>query len=153
LSYQIDSVIIVAGIDSMARIFKIVNPGKVIDFGLPCFAAIGIGQSHAESQLMLAGFDKQWSAADTIFLVYSAKTRAEAAAGVGSATDVAIIGQAGIHQATQEEVEKLRKIFDDKEKRDSKSWKDAYANVGKYLDDLRSKSAKPESEQKAPPET
>jgi hypothetical protein len=40
---------------------------------------------------MLAGFEKRWSVEKTLLLTYSAKTLAEAAAGVGKQTDMVII--------------------------------------------------------------
>src|SRR6185312_864556 len=45
------------------------------------FAAIGIGKSHAESQIMLAGHSPMRSLSDSALLVYTAKKRAEVAPG------------------------------------------------------------------------
>jgi len=58
------------------------------------FAAIGIGQSHAESQFMFAGHTRAKPFPETVLLTYSAKKRAEVAPGVGSDTDMFAIGAA-----------------------------------------------------------
>jgi hypothetical protein len=56
------------------------------------FAAIGIGKFHAESQFMFSGHWSARSFDDTLLLSYAAKKRAEAAPGVGKATDIVLIG-------------------------------------------------------------
>jgi hypothetical protein len=56
------------------------------------FAAIGVGKSHAESQLMFSGHSPWKSFEETLLVTYLAKKRAEVAPGVGKKTDVVIIG-------------------------------------------------------------
>jgi hypothetical protein len=112
---------------------KIVDPGEAVNFRIPCFTDIGIGQSHAESQLMLAQFDKQWEIAETLFLIFSAKVRAEAAAGVGDKTDITIISHGGYVQANQQELDQLRRIFDEKERRDTRARRQAYTRTSAFL--------------------
>ena len=50
---------------------------------------------------------------ETVFRVYASKRRAEAAPGVGLDTDMAVISAAGIHGLTDEELEQLRKIYEE----------------------------------------
>jgi len=83
---------IIAGVDETGgHIYKIHDPGLATCFDTPFFAAIGIGENHAISQFMLAKFEKRWSVEKTIYLTYSAKTLAEATAGVGKQTDMVLI--------------------------------------------------------------
>lgn len=57
------------------------------------FAAIGIGGWHASSQLMFAGHTRKNTLAGTLYLIYTAKRRAEVAPGVGAATDMFTVGK------------------------------------------------------------
>ena len=58
------------------------------------FASIGAGHLHADSEMMRAAHTWASDSADTMVLVHSAKKRAEAAPGVGSLTDMFVIGPA-----------------------------------------------------------
>jgi hypothetical protein len=69
----------------------------VDDRGITCqdwvgFAAVGGGAWHANSQLMFAGHVNPRDFPEVLMSVYSAKTRAEVAPGVGEATDMIVIG-------------------------------------------------------------
>jgi hypothetical protein len=92
LTAAIASDAIITGIDSTgAHIFRIHDPGVATCLDTAFFGAIGIGEPHASSQFMLAKFDKKWPVEKTMFLTYSAKTLAEAAAGVGKQTDMVVV--------------------------------------------------------------
>lgn len=56
------------------------------------FAAIGIGDWHAQSQFMFAKYTRGRPLAEALFLAYSAKKHAEVAPGVGKETDMFSIG-------------------------------------------------------------
>lgn len=56
------------------------------------FAAIGAGMWHASSQFMFAGHSSSADFPTTLLLAYTAKRRAEVAPGVGTSTDMHIIG-------------------------------------------------------------
>ncbi len=51
------------------------------------FAAIGIGATHAYSQFTLANYDRRWPLGRALFLLYSARRRAQVAPGVGEDAD------------------------------------------------------------------
>lgn len=57
------------------------------------FCAIGSGSAQFEAAFMAAGYDSTWAVSDALLLLYSAKKQAEAAVGVGEATDVFFIAQ------------------------------------------------------------
>jgi hypothetical protein len=134
LTHQINSEAIIAWIDvTGGHIYKVIDPGLSVCFDIRFFAASGIGRPHAESQFMLAGFEKQWSLAKTIFLVYTAKTRAEATAGVGKQTDLMIIGPWGIYSLTPEELELLGVLLKNKNEKEEKTLNEAYESIEKYM--------------------
>jgi hypothetical protein len=56
------------------------------------FAAAGVGARHASSQFMLARHSIKKTLAETVRLAYFAKKRSEVAPGVGTLTDMCLIG-------------------------------------------------------------
>lgn len=92
LNHRLHAEAIIAGIDHTgAHLYKIIDPGVAVSFDTPCFAAIGTGRPHAESYFMVSGFNKNFTVAQTVYAVFSAKMKAEIAAGVGSKTDLMVI--------------------------------------------------------------
>ncbi|HWY31906.1 MAG TPA: hypothetical protein VNX46_14190, partial [Candidatus Acidoferrum sp.] len=67
-----------------AHIYVVDNSFDVICHDVVGFASIGAGYWHADSQFMFAEHNPFNSFAETLFLTYSAKKRAEVAPGVGS---------------------------------------------------------------------
>jgi hypothetical protein len=137
---------IIAGIDATgAHIFKIHDPGIATCFDTPFFAAIGIGEGHASSQFMLAKFEKRWSLEKTLFLTYSAKTLAEAAAGVGKQTDVVIIRPATpepIYALTKDDLDALDGLLKTTTAKDEAARQEAYDFIAKYIEESRKKAEK-----------
>ena len=121
LNHRLRSEAIIAGVDHTgAHIFKIIDPGVAVSFDTPCFAAIGTGRPHAESHFMTSGFNKRFSLAQTVYAVFSAKMKAEIAAGVGSKTDLMVLRggmtnpsiTGGAFPAKFDEIQKLKDLFD-----------------------------------------
>jgi hypothetical protein len=146
LNEAVASEAIVAGIDPTgAHIFKIHDPGIATCFDTPFFAASGIGESHASSQFMLAKFDKRWPIEKTLFLTYSAKTLAEAAAGVGKQTDMVIIrpgvGAAQpIYALTKDDLDALDGLLKSTTAKDETAREEAYDFIRKYIEESRKKN-------------
>lgn len=87
-----DVATIIAGSDGAGpHLFVIDQPGKYSMHDRIGFASVGIGQRHAESQFMFAGYTPDWKFPDALYLTYVAKKRAEVAPGVGRFTDMAVI--------------------------------------------------------------
>lgn len=100
--------------DSGAHIYSVQNPGKPeLLHDVIGYAAIGSGAIHAIQSMI--GFNHTANADyhESVFRVYASKRRAEAAPGVGLDTDMAVISAAGIHWLTDEELEQLRKIYEE----------------------------------------
>jgi len=83
---------IFAGIDPAGPHVYVVRGANVACQDSTGFAAIGIGDWHAESSLMFQSYYPSFAAADSIMAVYTAKKRAEVAPGVGTQTDMFMIG-------------------------------------------------------------
>ena len=91
----------------------VVNNGKVEcadDIG---FAAIGNGDWHANSQLMLGGHNREASLAQTMFLIYSAKKLAEVVEGIGIETDMFTVRSDMVHiyHGDDFRIERLDEIY------------------------------------------
>jgi 20S proteasome alpha/beta subunit len=111
-AHAIDSTAIIAGLDHMgAHVFRVRDPGVAESFAIPYFACAGSGKDIAETQFMVAQYDKQWSLAKALWLTYSAKARAQVAGGVGPKTDLIMIAAGKIEYATEEQVDGLFALF------------------------------------------
>lgn len=87
--YDLEAATIITGMDAKgAHIYTVRDPGRATCQDGIGFAAIGIGRSHAESQFMFSKYSRFVTFPRALLLTYSAKKRAEAAPGVGSATDL-----------------------------------------------------------------
>jgi 20S proteasome alpha/beta subunit len=112
-SLQLETLVV--GVDASGpHIFHIKN-GRVSCQDHIGFASIGIGEYHANSQLMLSGFSHKCDVAEASFLIYTAKKRAEVAPGVGPATDMVVIGpELGFSALMPSELlDPLEKIYND----------------------------------------
>jgi hypothetical protein len=106
------------------------------------FAAIGIGTSHAESQLMYEGHSSAENFVDTILVTYLAKKRAEIAPGVGKATDMFIIGPGvGSHTTVGDHVlAELLAIHDEHQKEVREARDTATKRMHKFDEELTKKA-------------
>ncbi len=105
--------VIIAGVDDAGgHLYYVGNPGGTAhELGQVGFHAIGSGGIHALQSLIGSAHCGSHSVADTIFAVYSAKRRAEAAPGVGKDTDVAIIGPHGYRQLSTKDMSILSELY------------------------------------------
>lgn len=112
-SYQIDVEALVVGHDEIgAHIYVVDYRGQIYcqnDIG---FAAIGIGYQQAKSQFMLAGYANYWAYFNVLTLTHWAKRSAEIIAGVGSHTDMHIIGRLGLSQYDDRLVAEMDKQYE-----------------------------------------
>jgi hypothetical protein len=102
------------------------------------FSAIGSGARHAESQFMLARHAWNRELPETLLLTYSAKKDAEIAPGVGTETDMFMIGP-GLGQSStiiENAVQKLESEYRKLRAKTKKAQTDAMAEVKKYVNAL-----------------
>jgi hypothetical protein len=106
---------LLAGVDdSGAHIYSVQNPGRPENLhDVIGYAAIGSGAIHAVQSMIGFGHAADAEYHETVFRAYASKRRAEAAPGVGHDTDMAVIGESGIHWLSGDELEQLRKIYEE----------------------------------------
>jgi 20S proteasome alpha/beta subunit len=143
LNAAIASDAIITGIDSTgAHIFRIHDPGVATCLDTAFFGAIGIGEPHASSQFMLAKFEKRWPVEKTLYLTYSAKTLAEAAAGVGKQTDMCIIRPGHpIYPLTKDDLAELDSLLTTASEKSEAARQEAYTKIRVYIEESAKKAA------------
>ncbi len=119
MQFDLGVEILIGGIDPTGtHIHSVHNPGRTdLQHDMIGYAAIGSGAIHALQAMI--GFRHTDGAAlkETVYRVYAAKRRSEAAPGVGSGTDMAIISRAGVKLLVNEQIEALAQMFVDVESR------------------------------------
>jgi hypothetical protein len=104
--------VLLAGVDRAgAHIFAIEDPGTTSCFDRLGYHAIGSGHRHALLTLVGQNQHKSTGINRTVFNVYAAKRAAEAAPGVGTATEMRIITESGILQVEQATLALLAPIY------------------------------------------
>ncbi len=109
--------ILVGGIDpSGAHIHSVHNPGRMdLQHDMIGYAAIGSGAIHALQAMIGFRHTNADTLKETVYRVYAAKRRSEAAPGVGAGTDMAIISQSGVQLLIGDQIEVLAQMFADVE--------------------------------------
>lgn len=108
------------------------------------FAAIGMGRDHANSLFMFSRHTRFKPAPQTMFLVFSAKKRAEVAPGVGKeGTDMFAVGPAlGTYSAIPDEmITSFDKIYKENQKQIEKLGQKADKQVLAYMEKLAAEQA------------
>ncbi len=143
LNASITSDAIITGVDQTGgHIYRIHDPGVATCLDTAFFGAIGIGEPHASSQFMLAKFEKRWPVEKTLFLTYSAKTLAEAAAGVGKQTDMCVIRPGhSIYALTKEDLDKLDSLLSAATQKSEAARQEAYTSIREYIEESTRKEA------------
>jgi 20S proteasome alpha/beta subunit len=133
--YSLEAESIIAGIDSSgAHLYVVKSPGDVICLDAVGFAAVGYGRWHAESQFMFAEYVPGWSLSSALFLLYSAKRRAEVAPSVGLDTDLALItAQEGYVSVSAQVTERLREVYEEAQRAEEAADEVARGKVEEFL--------------------
>lgn len=135
--FSIDADAIVVGLDQRgAQIFRIAPPGIVYFCGTECFATIGTGADHADTQFMIAEYRNSWTPDRALLLAYSAKRQAEMGEGVGDRTDMFYISPQGIHVLTKEEIQELEKIHQSRKRSERRAERAASKKILAYIEKL-----------------
>lgn len=139
---------IFAGIDTSGAHLYVVRNGNVSCEDRIGFAAIGVGSWHAESLFMAAGHTRAATTSRALYLTFAAKKRAEIAPGVGSETDMFLIGpQLGSYVTVAESViQDLGKFFKDSVAKRKKIDANVDKKVKTYVDGLAAARATPVQE-------
>jgi hypothetical protein len=89
---------------------------------------------------MLERFDKTWPFPNALFLAFSAKARAETAAGVGNETDITIIRPGGAYQANKTDLDAFRTIFSERRAHDKIANDESHQKVQVYIQKAEAKA-------------
>lgn len=107
--------VIVAGVDDAGgHLFAVANPGGTFhNLRQIGFHAIGSGALHAVQSMIGFGHTGNRAIPETLFAVYAAKRRAEAAPGVGRDTDMSVVTTNGTVSLTREDLDKLGRLYEE----------------------------------------
>lgn len=136
---ELDAETIICGVDaSGVHIFTIEDPGQVNVYSGIGFAAIGMGQNHAESEFMFSKYTFDESLATALLLTYTAKKRAETAPGVGVETDMFIIGPYpwGLSQITVELMSPLHQLYNEAVEKEKSARKEVLGKIEQQVEAL-----------------
>ena len=139
------SSVIFAGIDKTGPHLFVVNDGDVTCQDAVGFAAIGAGWYHASSHLMFSRYARNQSLPRALILTYTSKKRAEVAPGVGSETDMFMIGPAlGSYILIKDEIVKdLQKMYQDSVKSHARADIKAERKANEYVEQINRGAAVP----------
>lgn len=133
---------IVAGLDSstgetVAHLWVVKNE-EAACYDNVGFAAIGAGEWHAKSQLMFAGHTRYRPLPETLLLTFTAKKRAEVAPGVGTETDMFIVGPRpdSISRIDSDVLENLERIYYDSRRKEQRIVRNAEERMNKYVQQI-----------------
>lgn len=116
------------------------------------FAAIGVGQAHANSQMMAFNHTYRHSLADTLRAVFFSKKRAEIAPGVGPNTDmIVVIGTGGLSMLADNVQEELEKRYAEEKRRQAKIANTTREKIGNFVQAILDKPSTTEQSQLAAP--
>ncbi len=123
--------LLIAGVDDTgSHLFSINNPGGIVnDFQQIGYHAIGSGTIHALQSMIGFGHMSGRALHETVFNVYASKKRAEAAPGVGTDTDMAIISHNGVQWLTKSDLNELERLFNEYQRPLSKEMKDEVSKM------------------------
>lgn len=140
---------LLAGVDSKgAHIYSIHNPGVSNCYDTLGFHAIGIGQMYAVQAFIARRYDLSCDLAECLQVVYAAKKTAEAAPGVGTDTDVSILGGDTVHSLDQSFVKNLENIYTKVTKPRGTEIKKAIEMLNKAIEKEKERKKDKETERK-----
>ena len=140
---------IITGIDPTGVHIYVTSGPNISCHDTVGFAAIGVGSGHANSQFMFAGHTRFKPGPETFLLTFNAKKRAEAAPGVGQATDMWAMGPGlgKFSSVEPEAIEELERIYRDNQKMVARAAKRSEKRVNDYIQKGVSKESAPTQEQ------
>ncbi len=123
--YNLGLEIMLVGVDDEAHISQVTNPGTWRSFDNLGYCCIGMGDRHAANVFAWHKYSRNMSSKDAIYIAFEAKKRAEAAGGVGQASDLLVISKEGIKELKTVTVKALEEAYNETEAMDSRRDLDA----------------------------
>ena len=103
--------ILLGGVDKVAHLYYIVNPGTYSSFDPIGFHCPGMGREQAESTFVWYNYSPLLPENIALYIAFEAKKKAETAGGVGETTDGWIIEEGGVYEIEQETISNLKEIY------------------------------------------
>ena len=114
--YNVGLALLLVGIDDQkGHIINISNPGIWRNLDNLGFLCLGMGERHADNVFAWYQYTLSVPLNDAVYISFEAKKKAEAAGGVGQATDMMIIDDNGIQIVEKETINKLEEIYCERE--------------------------------------
>ena len=129
---------IISGIDSTGPHIFMVRNDVITCWDTIGFVSIGIGERHANSQLMLAGLTRDTPIPEAMFLTYIAKKRSEVSPGVGEETDMFLMGTmpGTFSLFSEDQIGKLEKEYKWLSDGENQVFNTAKGEITKYVDQI-----------------
>lgn len=114
--YNVGLSLLLIGIDEQGgHIIHVSNPGIWRSLDNLGFLCLGMGDRHADNVFAWYKYTTSVPFTDALYISFEAKKKAEAAGGVGQATDIVIIDKEGIYIVDQNTVADLEDIYSERE--------------------------------------
>jgi 20S proteasome alpha/beta subunit len=125
---------LVIGMDfNQAEIWGVDYQGTIRCYDDVGFNAIGIGAGHASLALMQVGYTNSWRFPDALAATYNAKKVAETAPGVGTHTDIHLIGRHGWATLWDSAFTAVGRLYNEFLEKQAKLRLDSIAELSKHL--------------------
>lgn len=127
---------IVTGWDEWGAHIYVVKNDRIINCDHEGFASIGIGEHHANSQMMLARYSPLVEVEKAVPLIYIAKKRSQIAAGVGDETDMFISNRGTITDIKHELLRaKLEETYKNMKTKEDEVFNGSLVEIQKFIND------------------
>ena len=114
--YDVGLTLLLLGIDEQGgHIIHIMNPGIWRSYDNLGFLCLGMGDRHADNVFAWYKYTPTVPLSDALYIAFEAKKKAEAAGGVGQATDMTIVSKDAVELVEQETIAKLEEVYHERE--------------------------------------
>jgi 20S proteasome alpha/beta subunit len=110
VNVNLETAIIIAGIDDAPHLYAITNPGEMSCQDSIGYACIGSGSQHAMLSLIESEYNASFMIEEALYALLEAKRRAEYDPGVGNLSDISII-DGSVKRLSKEELKKIYENF------------------------------------------
>jgi hypothetical protein len=114
-SYQLGLDLILIGLDDMAHISLITNPGIWRSYDNLGYCTLGMGERHADNVFAWYKYSSSTPLKEALYIAFEAKKKSEMAGGIGPTTDALIIRNQGIEIVNECTLTKLLEIYNERE--------------------------------------
>jgi len=114
-NFEIGLTLLLAGVDEKGHVIVIGDPGISMSWDTVGHAFSGMGNRHADSVFAWYRYTQRFSLNEALYVSFEAKKRAEAAGGVGRATDIYVIDGKGICKVDDSSVKELDEIYGERQ--------------------------------------